>query len=221
MCAAEVGWAGAGDAARAGRAARRFTRQRARRAACASPTDSADLDDRHVDACTVLPDGRYAVRASRRGERQRRAAQRSISSSRPRRRVSSPAADADAQSGRECPFASGYVVPALRAERDGIDLRRRRVRAVRRRAGVSRSQLGRVARRDVGVGRGARGRVHAAVRARRAAGQRSAARSRFFVYLVDSLGFRAALPPARNRYEDGRTIEVNGARGEASRRTPR
>ena len=58
--------------------------------------------------------------------------------------------------------------PALRADATRLDLRRRHVRAIRRRAGVSRPQLGRVARRDVGVGRGARrrstrllyGRVH-------------------------------------------------------------
>ena len=94
-------------------------------------------------------------------------------------------------------------------ERDGIDVHCGRVRTLRRRAVVPRSQLGRVARRLVGLGRDARGRVHAALRSRRAAGQRGHTQP-FFVYLTDSLGFRALFRPHEIQYEDGRTIEVNG-----------
>ena len=72
-------------------------------------------------------------------------------------------------------IVSGYVVPGLRAERHRLALRQRIVHVVRQRAGLSRPQLGRVARRVVGVGRGACRRVHAAVRARRATGQRGRA----------------------------------------------
>ena len=175
-----------GAAAPIGGAARcssRCTSRDGRRAAsrAASPSSArALLHDRRRsahrrrDASTVLPDGRYAVRGAAREEGTRHAADARSRRHAGRRRVL-PRRDA-----RRAAIVSGYVVPALRADATRHDLRRRAVRAIRRRPGVPRSQLGRVARRHLGVGRGARGRVHVPVRSRPAARQRrrgAAARS--------------------------------------------
>ena len=86
----------------------------------------------------------------------------------------------------------------------------RRATRVRRRAGVSRPQLGRVARRDLGVGRGARRRLHLPLRPRRVRRTASRRRSRSSSIVVDRSGFLALFRPRDIRYVDGRTTRVGG-----------
>ena len=105
---------------------------------------------------TVLPDGRYAVRARAAREEGARTPVDARSRGHAVARRVLPGRDARRAGHRERIRRAGA---ARRRER--LDLRRRAVRAIRRRPGISRSQLGSVARRDVGVGRRARGCVHA------------------------------------------------------------
>lgn len=152
---------------------------------------------------TVLPDGRYAIRALAREEGG--AARVTVDL------VITPAAGAyfPGASLGEGDFVSGYTVPGLRADATGtvcIDTRCERYEGAQSyhdhnwgvwsgvtwewgasRAGSYTILYGRVNPPD-----------------------RLDASSPLFLFLVDSLGFRSLFRPARVTYEDARTLTVNG-----------
>ena len=150
-----------------------------------------------ASSVSVLADGRYAVRAHAREERRTGHGRRE---SRRRAGAARVLPGAALSSGET---VSGYVVPGLRADATGSICVNGSVRALRRRAVVSRPQLGRVARRDVGVGSGARRDRTRCCTVACSRGQHVASQP-LFVYVVDSLGFLALFRPREIRYEDSR-----------------
>ena len=171
--------------------------------------DTADADLRiGEDGVTVLPDGRYAVRARAREEGGRGTVSVEL--------VVSPAAGAyfpgaTLESGD---FASGYAVAALRASASGTICEGARCTRYdgaqayhdhnwgtwqgvtwdwgATRAGAYTILYGRVIPPDTTAGEGAD--------------------APLFAYVVDSLGFRALFRPRAIVYEEGRTVVVDGAR---------
>ena len=202
-----VGRAGAGDAARAGR-------RRSRRFTAVAPPGAVRFS---TDA---TPTSRSATST------RPRAARRPLRGARPAR-------DGGDARRRETVDVDLVVTPAPRAYFPGATLGERRLRLGLRRAGAARRRdgphlrarpgaarcerydgaqayhdhnWGVWQRRDVGVGRR---RAPARTRCSTAACSRPtrcAARAPLFLYVVDSLGFRALFRPREIRYEDGRAI---------------
>lgn len=184
-----------------GRPARRFVREVMRRD-IALDTTRADLA-LGGDSVRVLPDGRYRVtaRASEVGTGARATIVLTVS----------PAAGAyfpGTSIGGDA-LVSGYAVPALRAEADGelcIADRCERFSAAQayhdHNWGVW---------RDVEWEWGAaRAGSHTLLYGRVVRGSEEDVREPLFVYLVDSIGFRALFRPDSIVYEDARVIRVGG-----------
>ncbi len=183
----------------------------ARRFVATAPSGRVRLSTHDADLAIgdatvrLLPDGRYAVRATAREENGTRTARVDL--------VVSPAAGAyfpgAALGGGG--LVSGYAVPALRAEASG---------EICVGAACERYE-GAQAYHDHnwGVWRGvtwewgaARAGSFTLLYGRVEAPDSVQADAPLFVYLVDSLGFRALFRPRRIAYEDGRTIVVDGRR---------
>ena len=187
---------------------RRFTAN-VRRERVHFSTDSADLE---IGANTVhlLSDGRYALRAT--------ALENGTGAPLHLDLVVTPApnilfpgasiaecADTD----ESCPFASGYAVPALRASATGSMCV----------SGACEHYDGAQSYHDHnwGVWHGVswdwgatRAGSYTLLYGRVAPPDSVGTTQPFFVYLTDSLGFRALFRPREISYEDGRTIEIDG-----------
>jgi hypothetical protein len=166
---------------------------------------------------TVLPDGRYAVKAFVRAESGAREALTLDLVVTPAPRAYFPGATLHSGD-----FASGYAVPALKADASGslcVGWRCERYDGVQAyhdhnwgtwrgvtwewgaaRAGAFALLYGRVAPPPPDDSSATAASVAAA-----------GAESPLFLYLVDSLGFRAVFRPKQIAYDDGRVIRVNGA----------
>lgn len=108
-------------------------------------------------------------------------------------------------------FTSGYVVPALRAEASGRICVRKRCTTYASAQSYHDHNWG--VWRDVRWEWGeARAGAFTVLFGRVEPPDSSAARTPLFLYLVDSLGFRAVFRPQRIEYADTRVITVNGVR---------
>ncbi|HVE77363.1 MAG TPA: ABC transporter permease [Gemmatimonadaceae bacterium] len=183
-----------------GREEERFTETVGRRGVRFSTT-RADLDV-GASSVRVTADGRYVVRARGADGARRVTADLVLS---PEARAYFPGASL----GEGDDFVSGYAVPALRAEAtgticaDGTCERLERVQAYHdHNWGVWRGVSW-----EWGAGRaGALGLLYGRVEPP----AEIAGDAPLFLYVVDSLGFRALFRPQRVAYEDGRTIRVGG-----------
>jgi hypothetical protein len=172
-------------------------------------TDSADLEI-GTSSVHLLPDGRYALRASAREN----------GSGAPLRLdlVVTPAPDIlfpggsiaeCADTDESCPFASGYAVPGLRAGASGSLC----VSGSCEHYSDAQSYHD----HNWGVWHGVswdwgatRAGAYTLLYGRVAPPDSAGTTQPFFVYLTDSLGFRALFRPHEIAYVDGRTIEING-----------
>lgn len=153
----------------------------------------------------LLPDGRYRVEARARGEAARGEARVEMTV-RPAPRAYFPASELASGA-----FTSGYAVPALRADADGrvcVD-------------GTCTAFTGAQAYHDHnwGVWRGvtwewgqARAGAFTILYGRMHPPAEQGEPQPLFLYVVDSLGFRALLRPSVIRYEDASTVTVDGER---------
>ncbi len=187
-----------------GRPARRFMRTVAARDV-AFDTTRADLA-LGTDSVRVLPDGRYRVTAAARevtaGRDGARAALALTVTPAPGAYFPGTSIGGDA-------LVSGYAVPALRAEAEGslcIDGRCERFTAAQayhdHNWGVWRDVEWEWGAARVGT--------HALLFGRVARERADDVREPLFVYLVDSLGFRALFRPESIAWVDGRTARVGG-----------
>lgn len=186
-----------------GRRTRRFAAQ-VPAAAVRFSTTTPDLSI-GASRVTLRPDGRYALQARAREEHGSAVLTLDLVVT-PAPRAAFPGATL--ASG---PFTSGYAVPALRATADGrvcIDASCERY-------------TGAAAYHDHnwGVWRGVhwewgatRAGAYTILYGRVVPPERAASPPPLFVYVVDSLGFRALFRPHDIRYVDGRTIVVGGHR---------
>ena len=172
-------------------------------------TDSADLEI-GTSSVHLLPDGRYALRASAREN----------GSGAPLRLdlIVTPAPDIlfpggsiaeCADTDESCPFASGYAVPGLRAGASGSLC----VSGSCEHYSDAQSYHD----HNWGVWHGVswdwgatRAGAYTLLYGRVAPPDSAGTTQPFFVYLTDSLGFRALFRPHEIAYVDGRTIEING-----------
>ena len=170
--------------------------------------DTADADLRiGENGVTVLPDGRYAVRAEAREEGGAGRVRVDL--------IVSPAAGASLPGAtlESGDFASGYAVAGLRASADGTICEGARCE---RHAGTQ-------AYHDHNWGTwqgvtwewgatraGAYTILYGRVDPPDTTASRTGADSPLFAYVVDSLGFRAVFRPREITYEDGLTITVGG-----------
>jgi hypothetical protein len=172
-------------------------------------TDSADLEI-GTSSVHLLPDGRYALRAT--------AAENGSGAPLSLDLVVTPApnilfpggsisecADTD----ESCPFASGYTVPGLRASATGSLC----VSGACQHYDDAQSYHD----HNWGVWHGVswdwgatRAGAYTLLYGRVAPPDSAGTTQPFFLYLTDSLGFRALFRPHEIAYEDGRTIEING-----------
>lgn len=169
---------------------------------------TADADLVLGDArVTVMPDGRYAVRASARevGGRATIVVDLTIA---PAEGAYFPGASLGGDD-----FVSGYVVPALRATATGsvcVGGKCERYDGAQsyhdHNWGVWRGVTWEWGAARAGTWALLYGRVHPPD----ASGSTAVGESPLFLYLVDSLGFRAVFRPSRIVYEDSRTIQVDG-----------
>jgi hypothetical protein len=187
---------------------RRFTAN-VRREQVHFSIDSADLE---IGASSVhlLPDGRYALRAS--------AAENGNGAPLHLNLIVTPApnilfpggAIADcADTDESCPFASGYAVPGLRASASGS--------LCVSGACEHYSEAQSYHDHNWGVWHGVswdwgatRAGAYTLLYGRVAPPDSAGTTEPFFVYLTDSLGFRALFRPHEIAYVDGRTIEIDG-----------
>jgi hypothetical protein len=160
----------------------------------------------------VLPDGRYAVRASADAEDGRGDAVDVDLVVAPAPRAYFPGATLESGD-----FASGYAVAALRADADGTVCVR--ARAAARGTGACERHAGAQAYHDHnwGMWRGvtwewgaSRAGAYTLLYGRVQPPDSLGAASPLFLYLVDSLGFRALFRPRTVRYVDARTVTVGG-----------
>jgi len=167
-------------------------------------TTSADLRIGSSSVC-LLPDGRYAIRARARDEGGGEPVDVDLIIA-PAARAYFPGADIETGD-----FASGYTVPALKADGTG------RV-CVGTQCDVYESTQS-YHDHNWGTWRGvtwewgaARAGNYALLFGRVQPPDSLGGSTPLFVYLVDSLGFRAVFRPAAVAYEDGRSIMVDGHR---------
>lgn len=186
-----------------GRAPRRFTQ--------VVPSQQITLDTTRADLAvgtntvTVLPDGRYEVRARAREDGTGAEATVAL--------ILTPAPGAyfPGTSIGDATLVSGYAVPALRGTIDGTICVERRCERYSGAPGYHDHNWG--VWRDVEWEWGAARLGEFSVLYGRV--RRSGAddvREPLFVYLVDSLGFRSLFRPKAIRYEDGRTVMAEGRR---------
>ena len=172
-------------------------------------TDSADLE---IGASSVhlLPDGRYALAATA-SEQGTGTPMRLDLTVTPAPNILFPGATlADcADTSETCPFTSGYAVPGLRASATGSLC----IASVCERFDGAQSYHD----HNWGVWHGVswdwgatRAGAYTLLYGRVAPPDSAGSAPPFFVYLTDSLGFRALFRPHEISYEDGRTITVNG-----------
>ena len=172
-------------------------------------TDSADLEI-GTSSVHLLPDGRYALEATARENGSGAPLRLSLTVT-PAPNILFPGgmiADC-ADTDESCPFMSGYAVPALRASATGSLCI----------AGACEHFDDAQSYHDHnwGVWHGVswdwgatRAGAYTLLYGRVAPPDSASNTQPFFVYLTDSLGFRALFRPHEIAYEDGRTIEVNG-----------
>ena len=172
-------------------------------------TDSADLEI-GSSSVRLLPDGRYALSATAREQGSGTPLRLDLTVT-PAPNILFPGATiADcADTAESCPFTSGYAVPALRASATGSLCI----------AGSCERFDGAQSYHDHnwGVWHGVswdwgatRAGAYTLLYGRVAPPDSAGSAPPFFVYLTDSLGFRALFRPHEISYVDGRTIEVNG-----------
>ena len=184
-----------------GRAARRFVRTVPRRD-ISLDTARADLA-LGSDRVQVLPDGRYRVNATAREETTGAPATITLTL-RP-----APGAYFPGTSIGGDALVSGYAVPALRAEADGELCVSGRCETFSGAQSYHDHNWG--VWRDVEWEWGAaRAGSHTLLYGRVLRAGPDDVREPLFVYLVDSLGFRALFRPKEIVYEDSRTVVVNG-----------
>lgn len=193
-----------------GGASRRFS---ARVPADSVRVSTSDADLRVGDwSVRVLPDGRYAVRASAAAEDGRGDAVDVDLVVAPAPRAYFPGATL--QSGD---FASGYAVPALRASADGSVCVR--ARTAPRGTGACERHVGAQSYHDHNWGTwqgvtwewgASRAGDFTLLYGRVQPPDSLGTGAPLFLYVVDSLGFRTLFRPKTIRYEDGRTTVVGG-----------
>jgi hypothetical protein len=186
-----------------GRAERRFERI-VPPAAITFDTTRADLT-LGGDRVEVLPDGRYRVTASAR-ERATGALATIALTVTPAPGAYFPGASIGGEG-----LVSGYAVPALRADADGELCVAGRCETFSGAQGYHDHNWG--VWRDVEWEWGAaRAGSYAFLYGRVLRGGDDAVREPLFLYLVDSLGFRAIFRPTDIAYEDARTVTIGGVR---------
>jgi hypothetical protein len=187
---------------------RRFT-SNARREHVHFSTDSADLDI-GSSRVRLLPDGRYALTASA-AENGSGAPLRLELTVTPAPNIFFPGGSIAecADTDESCPFASGYAVPGLRASATGSLC----ISDSCERFDSAQSYHD----HNWGVWHGVswdwgatRAGEYTLLYGRVAPPDSAGTTQPFFVYLTDSLGFRALFRPHEIAYVDGRTIVVNG-----------
>jgi hypothetical protein len=187
---------------------RRFTAN-VRREEVHFSTDSADLEI-GTSSVHLLPDGRYALSATAR-ENGSGAPLRLDLLVTPAPNVLFPGGSIAecADTDESCPFASGYTVPGLRASASGSLC----VSGACEHYDDAQSYHD----HNWGVWHGVswdwgatRAGAYTLLYGRVAPPDSVGTTQPFFVYLTDSLGFRALFRPHEIAYEDGRTIEING-----------
>ena len=184
-----------------GRAARRFVREVPAREVSLD-TARADLA-LGTDSVTVLPDGRYRVTAHAREVGTGVPATLTLTVS------PAPGAYFPGTSIGGDALVSGYAVPALRADADGALCIAGRCERFRGAQSYHDHNWG--VWRDVEWEWGAaRAGQYTLLYGRVLRTDETDVREPLFVYLVDSLGFRALFRPERIDYVDARTITVNG-----------
>jgi hypothetical protein len=187
---------------------RRFTAN-VRREQVHFSTDSADLEI-GTSSVHLLPDGRYALRAAA-AEKDSGAPLRLDLIVTPAPNILFPGGSIAecADTDESCPFASGYAVPGLRASATGSLC----VSGACEHYSDAQSYHD----HNWGVWHGVswdwgatRAGAYTLLYGRVAPPDSAGTTQPFFVYLTDSLGFRALFRPREIAYEDGRTIEING-----------
>jgi hypothetical protein len=187
---------------------RRFTAN-VRREQVHFSTDSADLEI-GTSSVHLLPDGRYALRAAA-AEKGSGAPLRLDLIVTPAPNILFPGGSIAecADTDESCPFASGYAVPGLRASATGSLC----VSGACEHYSDAQSYHD----HNWGVWHGVswdwgatRAGTYTLLYGRVAPPDSAGTAQPFFVYLTDSLGFRALFRPRAIAYEDGRTIEING-----------
>jgi hypothetical protein len=187
---------------------RRFTAN-VRRDEVHFSTESADLEI-GTSSVHLLPDGRYALHAAAR-ENGGGAPLRLDLVVTPAPNILFPGGSIAecADTDESCPFASGYTVPGLRASASGSLC----VSGACEHYDDAQSYHD----HNWGVWHGVswdwgatRAGAYTLLYGRVAPPDSAGTTQPFFVYLTDSLGFRALFRPREIAYEDGRTIEING-----------
>ena len=189
-----------------------------RRYSARIPAEQVRLSTRDADlqlgpwSVRVLADGRYAVRASAEAEDGRGDAVDVDLVVTPAPRAYFPGATLESGD-----FASGYAVAGLRADADGAVCVR--ARTAPRGGGACERHVGAQSYHDHnwGVWQGVtwewgapRAGAYTLLYGRVQPPDSLGAASPLFLYLVDSLGFRALFRPRLVRYVDGRTVTVGG-----------